>query len=169
MEEVVDLTVEDSPSIRIELAGPPCPLPRARSSSRSKMFYNPATKPLKTFRKAVAEAVPQTTLGLMYPQGELVVVTVICYLRRPNKDFRNEDRGWGRLKSSLPFARPTVPDIDNLAKFVLDGMNKLVYQDDRQVVKLVTYKLMDNTGDCEGRTVILVSKFNPAIDVPVGA
>ena len=64
------------------------------------------------------------------------------------------------LKGIAPFARPIRPDIDNLAKFVLDALNGLLYTDDRQVVKLLVYKLLDNQGECEGRTVVEVSAFN---------
>jgi hypothetical protein len=42
-----------------------------------------------------------------------------------------------------------------------------VYQDDRQVVKLVIYKLLDNEGQCEGRTVVMVSAFESGRDLPV--
>ena len=67
----------------------------------------------------------------------------------------------------IPFTRTQVPDIDNLTKFVLDGLNNLVYQDDRQVVKLTVYKLLDNHGSCDGRTVIIISGFDAAHDLPV--
>ena len=51
------------------------------------------------------------------------------------------------------------PDIDNLAKFVLDSLNGIAYKDDCQVVKLVVYKLMDNAGPCTGRTIVEVKGF----------
>ena len=51
-------------------------------------------------------------------------------------------------------------DIDNLVKFVLDGVNGLVYKDDKQVVKLVAYKLYDSESDCGGRTVVEVTEFD---------
>ena len=47
-----------------------------------------------------------------------------------------------------------------MVKFALDGMNELVCQDDKQVVKLVACKLFDSEGDCNGRTVVKVTKFN---------
>jgi Endodeoxyribonuclease RusA len=76
-----------------------------------------------------------------------------------SRNLPRNQQGIGRLRGMLPFARPQVPDIDNLSKFVLDGMNKLVYEDDRQVVKLVVYKLLDCVGECEGRPVVIVSPF----------
>jgi Holliday junction resolvase RusA-like endonuclease len=165
MEVVVDLTRDDNPIQRIEIVGEPRSLPRARSSWRSRQkYYNPATKDLNAFKSVVREAIPQ----IAYPIGVPVSMTVLFYLKRPNYDFKNGQRGAGRLKGMLPWTRPQVPDIDNLAKFVLDGMNGLVYADDRQVVKLCIYKLLDNEGDCQGRTVVTVSAFDAARDLPVG-
>ena len=43
-----------------------------------------------------------------------------------------------------------IADLDNVAKFVFDGMNELVCQDDKQVAKLVARKLLDSEGDCNG-------------------
>jgi Holliday junction resolvase RusA-like endonuclease len=163
MEVVVDLTRDDNPIQRIEVGGEPRSLPRARSSWKSRQkYYNPATKDLNAFKSVVREAIPQ----IAYPIGVPVAMTLLFYLKRPNYDFKNGQRGLGRLKGMLPCTRPQVPDIDNLAKFVLDGMNGLVYADDRQVVKLYIYKLLDNEGDCQGRTVIMVSAFDALRDLP---
>ena len=51
------------------------------------------------------------------------------FMSRPNDHFKSNNRLKG-LKALLPNARVGTPDIDNLVKFVLDGMNKLVYTDD---------------------------------------
>jgi Holliday junction resolvase RusA-like endonuclease len=80
-------------------------------------------------------------------------------MRRPNDRFKNKNR-FNSLKTAMPFARVGVPDIDNLAEFVMDGMNGLVYQDDSQVVKLVVYKLFDSEGGCDGRTSVEVYQFD---------
>jgi Holliday junction resolvase RusA-like endonuclease len=165
-QEVIDLTADASAVYRMELPGEPPALPRPRSSWQSNLrHYNPATKKLKLFKQAVLAAIPETGLGYIYPNGVPVTVTIICYMKRPNSDFTNNQRGLGRLKSIIPLARPYVPDIDNLAKFVLDGLNRLVYEDDRQVVKLVACKLQDNDGECQGRTLITISAFDAQRDL----
>jgi Holliday junction resolvase RusA-like endonuclease len=165
-QEVVDLTGDASPVYQMEVQGEPIALPRPRISWQSKLkHYNPATKKLKLFKEAVLAAIPETALGYIYPNGVAVTVTIICFMKRPNTDFTNSQRGLGRLKSMIPVARPCVPDIDNLAKFVLDGLNRLVYEDDRQVVKLVACKVLDNEGECQGRTVITISAFEPTSDL----
>ena len=88
-----------------------------------------------------------------------VCVDIKFYMRRPNEHFKGKDRS-KPLKTGLPIAHTIAPDIDNLAKFVLDGMNKLVCQDDKQVVKLTALKLYDSEGGCDGCTVVEVSKFD---------
>jgi hypothetical protein len=47
---------------------------------------------------------------------------------------------------------------------VLDGLNGLAYHHDRQVVKLVVFKLMDMEGECRGQTVVEVAKYNDIVD-----
>lgn len=85
-------------------------------------------------------------------------------MKRPNNHFRCNDR-LKTLKAGWPFASVAAPDIDNLAKFVLDVMNGLAYEDDRQVVKLVVYNLFDSEHGCDGRTVIEVTRFDEKVDL----
>jgi Holliday junction resolvase RusA-like endonuclease len=52
------------------------------------------------------------------------------------------------------------PDVDNLAKFVLDALTGLLYRDDEQVVKLSAIKLIDTEEPFGGRTVITCYVLN---------
>ena len=85
-------------------------------------------------------------------------------MRRPNTHFKGKDR-LNSLRTGVPFGHVAAPDINNLLKFVLDGMNKLVHQDDFQVAKLVVLKLFDLEGGCEGRTVVEVTGFDEKVDL----
>ena len=122
-------------------------------------FYNSAKKEMALFRASVREQVPFVNSGVVFGKGVPVTLTVKCYMRRPNSDFKGSHIS-GSLKAVVSMVRPIPPDIDNLAKFVLDALNGLVYYDDSQVVKLVVWKLMDSEGDCSGRTVIKVAQFH---------
>ncbi|MGL5935199.1 MAG: RusA family crossover junction endodeoxyribonuclease [Cetobacterium sp.] len=142
-------------------------MPRARISWKCKnKHYNPASQKLIHFKNLVKASVPETQHGCVYPSGMRVCLTVICFMKRPNTDFINNKRSLDRLREFLPWARPQTPDIDNLAKFVLDGLNQLLYEDDRQVVKLTVYKILDNHGYCEGRTIIVSTGFAYMRDMP---
>jgi Holliday junction resolvase RusA-like endonuclease len=62
-----------------------------------------------------------------------VFLEIICNLARPKSHF-----GTGRnaelIKKSAPMLPQNNKDWDNYGKFVSDCLNKIVYQDDRQVV-----------------------------------
>ena len=75
----------------------------------------------------------------VFSTGKPVVVHIDFFMRRPLDHFKADDRSRA-LKSNAPIAHTHQPDLDNLVKFVLDGMNKLVYGDDKQVVQVVATK-----------------------------
>lgn len=59
-----------------------------------------------------------------------VSVNIIVFVKQPKK---------------LTYSNPTVkPDIDNIAKTILDGLNGIAYSDDKQVVKLSIVKCYGN-------------------------
>ena len=152
--QVVDLSGE-APVFRMQTMGKPVPMPRSRHFKRG--WHNPVKDELSAFKAQVRQTLPPQQ-GPLFPRGVPVTATLTFYMRRPNDHFKGDDRTRG-LRSLVPRIRPIKPDIDNLAKFVLDGMNKLVYHDDEQVVKLVVYKLQDSEGDCLGRSLIEVTRF----------
>ena len=63
------------------------------------------------------------------------------YLPIP-KSFRKKQREAALAGVLLPTKKP---DIDNLVKAVLDGLNGLTYRDDRQIVHLETCKVYGST------------------------
>lgn len=52
-----------------------------------------------------------------------------------------------------------TPDIDNLAKFVLDSLNKLAYHDDRQIIDLSARKALSS--DSSGKTIVKIELIDP--------
>jgi Holliday junction resolvase RusA-like endonuclease len=60
-------------------------------------------------------------------------VAVYLYFRLPIPQSYTKKRTEACLKGS---ERPKRPDIDNLAKSVLDGMNGVAFKDDSQIVSL---------------------------------
>ena len=158
MGEVIDLTGSELPEkVAFQVMGKPQAEPRARMGPYG--MYYPNGPRRTAFRQFIMRQVPETARGPVFPAGVSVAVVVRCYLRRPNTDFKRGDRLGHMLKAMVPSARPVVPDIDNMAKFILDAMNGLVYKDDRQVVHLVVSKLLDNEGACEGRTEVEVTQY----------
>ena len=140
-------------------SGPPKAMPRSRFYNRG--LFNARKGELMELRKHVVDAYPQTQHSPLFPQGIPVKMVIKCYLRRPNSDFKKEIRDefyLTRAARSTVFI-PITPDVDNLAKFVMDALNTIVYHDDKQVVVLEVQKKRDNIGICFGRTIIEVTQM----------
>lgn len=61
---------------------------------------------------------------------DAVAVNIIVFVKHPKR---------------RTYQRPTVkPDIDNIAKTILDGLNGVAYADDKQVIKLSIEKFYDD-------------------------
>lgn len=155
--EVADVTDDDvvaNTSHKLELDGAPNAQERPRIGKCG--FCNPNSKAKAAFRAKIKEGISDNPI---FKEWQPVAVEIKFHMRRPNTHFKSKDR-LKALKAITPFAHVSCPDIDNLAKFVLDGMNGLVHHDDKQVVKLVVHKLFDLEHGCEGRTVIDIAKFD---------
>ena len=76
------------------------------------------------------------------------------HFARPKKHFKK-----GKLRIDAPKFVLKTPDADNLAKFVLDAVQKRILSDDKIVTTLVVHKLWcDNKTD--ERTVIELLVLN---------
>ena len=91
-----------------------------------------------------------------------LAMTIVFRTRRPLNHFVSNTRGRS-LKQSAPsaFDKPSRTDVDNLAKFVLDSLNELLYEDDHQISSLCVTKLLDNQDQCLGSTEVSISLLSP--------
>lgn len=146
------------------VAGNPTPLPRNRFFRGG--FHNPARESMSEFARQVRELLPQTENSVLFERNIAVKVNIWFYLKRPASDFKGRRREEGNLKQSsvAMTAAPKGPDIDNLAKFVLDALTGVAYADDRQVVQLSLWKLQDNFQTCTGGTYIEIRSYNSQTD-----
>lgn len=66
---------------------------------------------------------------------------------------------WSRRKKAEAIGKPcpVKPDIDNILKLILDGINGIVFVDDKQVVSLVASKIYGETP----RTTVQVTEIGP--------
>ena len=66
---------------------------------------------------------------------------IICYYSIPKSASKNKKEQMRRNIS-----RPTkTPDADNVAKAVLDALNKTAFDDDKQIVELIVHKYYGDT------------------------
>ena len=101
------------------------------------------------------------------PRRMPVEMKVWFYLKKPESDFVGRRRGEGRLRPKALSMEETIvpikPDVDNLAKFLLDALTGVLFEDDAQVVELRMFKIRDSVGLCNGRVALDVRPFDKTI------
>jgi hypothetical protein len=160
-----EATIADSSNVllRFTVRGNPLPLRRHRTSRG--FVYNPSAPAQASFRKIVQSVVfpdhdyiidsDGDGLEPIFSEGYTLAMTIVFRTKRPMNHFIGSKPAAGRLKESAPAqTAPTRCDVDNLAKFVLDSLNGLLYHDDRQISSLHVTKLLDNHEDCRGSTEV---------------
>lgn len=129
--------------LTIEVAGDPVPKGRPRFS-RGRVFTPKRTADYEAVVAAAAHKAMQASGAKKTDQ--LVEVSVTAVVQIP-KSYRGKKRTGALLGCSCPSG-----DVDNFAKSALDGLNSVVFDDDRQVVKLTACKRWGE----EGATLIEV-------------
>ena len=95
------------------------------------------------------------TLPLPIYPHQPMELEMTFYRKVPVSMFRNEDREQGLKQPNLLHTTPLdvhTPDLDNLAKFVMDALNGVIYTDDRQVVRLILRKTYHMEPPFTGKT-----------------
>jgi Holliday junction resolvase RusA-like endonuclease len=131
-------------AVTFTIAGEPVPQPRPRVSTRGGFAraYVPKEHPVHAYRKAIAEAADEA--GLV-AQDEPLNVVIDAVFVRPKSHMNKAG-----VKATAP--RLPRPDVDNLAKAVLDALQD-VMGDDTLVARLVVEKSYGQ----EARTTVRIS------------
>jgi len=153
----VDLAVSSCIcSLRFVIRGKPLPLQRHRTNNQR--VYNPSAKPQAAFRQVVQEILTDTIImgeyknnePLFSNRSERLAMKIIFRINRPKSHFSTKKK---LLKSQWALISKRV-DVDNLAKFVLDSLNGLLYVDDQQIFSLSATKIYDTNE--EGATEVYI-------------
>jgi len=81
------------------------------------------------------------------------------YFPRPKNHYRTGKYS-DQIKPNAPHIHTSMPDIDNLSKFILDAMNEIFYEDDRQVVELNSHKeYCNDVTNKRGYTIITIVPY----------
>lgn len=120
------------------VAGDPVPQPRPRVSTRGGFAraYVPKTHRVHAYRNAVASAARKAGCE---PCRKPVSVVIDFVFGRPKSHLCKA--GVREQAPSLP-----RPDLDNMAKAVLDALNGIAWVDDSQVSRLVVEKSYGTNG-----------------------
>jgi len=118
-------------AITFSVPGDPVPQPRPRVSTRGGFAraYVPATHPVHEYRTQIAAAARDAGLT---ETGEPLSVVIDAVFARPKSHLRKSG-----VKPDAP--KLPRPDVDNLAKAVLDALQHVV-GDDTNVARLVVEK-----------------------------
>jgi len=177
MSEVIELLSSDEESVanstrefvNIIVMGPPKSKPRPkfmswmRGGRMLRRVVNPAAPEEASFRNAflfgleVAYGIGRVpTLPICFP-NEAVELEITFYRKLPLTFFVGGNRDSGLRQPTLLGTEPLdtkVPDVDNLAKFVFDALNGVLYADDSQLAKVVLLKTYHMEPPFTGKTLI---------------
>lgn len=116
--------------------GTPVPKKRPRFSTQGGVVRSYTDKGTRNYEDHV-NLTARAAMGSSPPIE--TAVGVYLYIRLPIPKSRSKKRTEAALSG---LEKPTVkPDIDNLAKSLLDGMNGVVFKDDSQIVSLHVTKV----------------------------
>lgn len=150
-------------AIRLIVRGKPLPLKRHRTSSNKRNVYNPSAKPQAEFRQVVQEILSLYDNNFrnnqpLFGSQEQLVMKLVFHMNRPKSHFLRSTNNYNnnRLRKGIsPWGMVTKKvDVDNLAKFVLDSLNGILYDDDQQIFSLSATKVYDNSDSNGGATYL---------------
>jgi Holliday junction resolvase RusA-like endonuclease len=154
------------------------PIPLARHRTYRGYVFNPSAKKQQQFASVVLNMLPtscfmNSTISILgstsrtidnvvpiFKDDEIIDVKLLCRMKRPKNHFKASIPGPGRLKDNAPDSLyVTRKDVDNLAKFVLDSLNQIIYVDDKQIASLHVLKIYDDGHYSSGATDVLIQRL----------
>lgn len=117
--------------LEFQVAGPPVPQGSMRAfipKGWTRAIITSDNPKLKQWRADVNIAAQSAMEGEKAAKGEPVQINVWFYFKRP-KEYGHPDY------------KTQKPDVDKLARAIMDSLKGVAYDDDSQVVKLVAWKL----------------------------
>ena len=127
--------------VNFTIPGKPFAKQRPRFSRRSGVAFTPA--PTVSFERTVGQiAAKHFPAPIEGPVG----LTIMATFQPP--------ASWSKKKAAAHLGRPHTqkPDLDNLGKALLDGLNRIAFADDSQVSSVTMVK---SWGQIEGTHVIV--------------
>lgn len=132
------------PHVIITLEGPPIQKGRPRVTR----FGTFTPKKTKAYQHALGLAAMRAMAGREIITCPVEVMILLTF--EPPASWSQRKRA---AACALDFAPAVKPDIDNLAKSVLDGLNGVVFQDDAQCYHLVASKEYGRIGQTGVRVI----------------
>ncbi len=90
----------------------------------------------KAYEDKIAACYKKEAQGFRFPETAFLTVTIHAYLPIPKSTSKSKAAAM-EAGEILPSRKP---DIDNIIKVVLDGLNGVAYEDDARVVRVISSK-----------------------------
>jgi Holliday junction resolvase RusA-like endonuclease len=117
--------------LSFDIDAEPVPYARMRATWKTKTLYSP--KRQQDYKKAVATlATVQMKKFGWQPTSLPIELHITCHYVKP--------KSWSAKKRNSPQFKTGKPDIDNLAKIIMDALNGVVWHDDAQIIFLTVSK-----------------------------
>lgn len=123
---------------------------RPRFSHRSGTVYTPGKT--KSYERQIAEAY-EAQSGPCFEGAVMVIIEAVFSIPKSWTRAKKAEAAAGKLA-------PGKPDIDNILKVVLDGLNGIAYEDDQQVVMTQCKKVYADTTRPAGLQVHVLQMDN---------
>ena len=123
---------------------------RPRFSHRSGTVYTPGKT--KSYERQIAEAY-EAQSGPCFEGAVTVIIEAVFSIPKSWTRAKKAEAAAGKLA-------PGKPDIDNILKVVLDGLNGIAYEDDKQVVMTQCKKVYADTTRPAGLQVHVLQMDN---------
>jgi Holliday junction resolvase RusA-like endonuclease len=136
----------------------PIPKPRPKHAYQGRRIHvwNPKQAQEDEFRRWMASELCDQ--GVFFREGENLQLNVTFRFPRPDSHFVNRNRN-NNIKTTCRLETPHKGDSDNFVKFVMDALNKCLYEDDKQVVGHMGVLLWnENALDLQGSTTVAAFK-----------
>ncbi len=121
--------------MRVEIDGKAKGKGRPRFAKKGRFITTYTPKETKDYEKGIKNAVLRAIEGkdnnLYYKKLKMVIKVIYEPIKSISKKKRSELIGTYYDKK---------PDIDNIIKSIMDALNKVVYEDDKQIVQLIAEK-----------------------------
>ena len=125
--------------IVFEVQGAPVGWQRAGVNRWSGLHYT--QDKTRDAEMATALAYKTAARGYRFPDGAAVAITILVYYPIPQRTSKAK-----REEMIIGNLLPTVkPDVDNVSKLILDALNGVAYDDDKQVVGVTVWKWYSDT------------------------
>lgn len=144
------IMMPDDPEIITWFEVPGKPVGKERAAGTSKRHTPEKTRVWE--REIAWRAKQARRSNIIYPKAVGVIIQIVI---KPAEYWKKEEKDnacAGRVK---PVARP---DIDNVGKAILDGLNKIAFADDQQVSQLTITRAYGRSE----KTIVIVKKINDA-------